>query len=128
MNIPILPSRNDIELEQSELGFIPSLATRSQVNFFVETPKICKQIDKTPKIFDYKDLNAKFVAMKDEICGLKLEIKSLKECIEKINSKPSPGRNYNQELNKNSFFRTTKFFLKEEIALKQNIIDKLLDI
>ena len=37
-NIPISPSRNDIELEQLELGFSPSLATRSQVNFSVETP------------------------------------------------------------------------------------------
>ena len=53
----ILLSRNEIELEQLELGFSPSLATRSQVNFSVETPKVCKQIDKTPEIFDYKDLN-----------------------------------------------------------------------
>ena len=86
-NIPILPGRNDIELEQLKLGFSPSLATRSQENFFVETPEICKQIDKTPEIFDYNDLNAKFVAIKGEIYGLKLEIKRLKECIEKINSK-----------------------------------------
>ena len=57
-NIPISPSRNDIELEQLELGFSPSLATRSQVNFSVETPGICKQIDETPEIFDYKDVNA----------------------------------------------------------------------
>ena len=31
------PNRIDIELEQLELGFCPSLATRSQVNFSVET-------------------------------------------------------------------------------------------
>ena len=66
-NIPISPSRNDIELEQLELGFSPSLATRSQVNFFVETPEICKQIDETPEVVDYKDLNTKFVTMKNEI-------------------------------------------------------------
>ena len=57
-NIPISPSRNDIELEQLELGFSLSLATRSQVNFSVETPEICKQIDETSEIFDYKDVNA----------------------------------------------------------------------
>ena len=44
-NIPISPSRNDIELEQLELDFSPILATRSQVNFSVETPEVCKQID-----------------------------------------------------------------------------------
>ena len=70
-----------------ELAFNPSLATRSQVNFSVETPEICKQIEETPEIFDYKDLNANFVAMKNEIYELKLEIKILKEGIEKINSK-----------------------------------------
>ena len=32
-NIQIWPSRNDIELEQSELFFTSSLTTRSQVNF-----------------------------------------------------------------------------------------------
>lgn len=63
--------------------------------------------------------NAKFVAMKYEIFGLKLEIKSLKECIEKINSKLLPDRNYNQELNtKNSFFRTTKFSFKARNCIK----------
>ena len=51
-NIPISVSRNDIELEQLELGFSPNLATRSQVNFSVETPEIYKQIDGTPEIFD----------------------------------------------------------------------------
>ena len=51
----------------------------------METPEICKQIDETPEIRDYKDLNAKFVAMKDEIYELKLEIKNFKEGIEKIN-------------------------------------------
>ena len=66
-NIPIPPSTNDIELEQLELAFNPSLATRSQVNFSVETPEICKQIDETPEVVDYKDLNAKFVTMKKEI-------------------------------------------------------------
>ena len=67
--------------------------------------------------------------LKYEIFGLNLEIKSLKEYIEKINSKLLPDRNYNQELNtKNSFFRTTKFSLKQEIASKQNIIDIPLDV
>ena len=32
LNIPILPSRNNIELEQLGLGFSPSLATKDQVN------------------------------------------------------------------------------------------------
>ena len=95
MNIPISPSRNYIKLEQLELGFIPSLATRSQVNFSVETPGICKKIDETSEIFDYKNLHATFVAMKNEIYKLKLKIKSLKEGIEKINSKSSPEKNYN---------------------------------
>ena len=54
-------------------------------------------MDRTPEIFNYEDLNAKFVTMKDEIYGLKLEIKSLKDGIEKINSKSSPDRNYNLE-------------------------------
>ena len=128
-NIPISPGGNDIELEQLELGFSPSLATRSQVNFSLKTPEICKQIDETPEIFDYKDLNAKFVAMKDETYELKLEIKSLKEGIEKINSKSSPDKNYNQELNiKNSFSEQENSFLKQELISKENIIDKLLDI
>ena len=74
-NIPISPSRNNIELEQLELRFSSSLATKNQVNFSVETPEVCKQIDETSEICDYKDLNAKFVAMKDEIYELKLEIK-----------------------------------------------------
>ena len=43
-NIPISPSGNDIELGQLELGFSPSLGTRSQVNFSVETPEICKKL------------------------------------------------------------------------------------
>ena len=62
-NIQIWPSRNDIELEQSELFFTSSLTTRSQVNFSLETPEICKQIDEIPEILDYKDLNANFFAM-----------------------------------------------------------------
>ena len=66
----------------------------------METPQIWKQIRKPPEIFDYKDLNAKFVAMKDEIYDLKLEIKKLKEGIEKMNLKSSSNKNYNQ----NSFF------------------------
>ena len=41
-NIPISPSRNNIELEQLELGLRPSLATKYQVNFSVETPETCK--------------------------------------------------------------------------------------
>ena len=45
-NIPISPSGNDIELGQFELGFSPSLDTRSQVNFSVETPEICKKLMK----------------------------------------------------------------------------------
>ena len=105
------------------------LATKSQVNFSVETPEICKHTDETPEIFDYKDLNAKFVAMKNEIYELKLEIKSLKGGIEKINSKSSPEKNYDHELNiKNSFLEQQNSFLKQEIISKQNIIDKLLDI
>ena len=66
-----------------ELGFSPSLATKNQVNFAVETPEICKQIDETPEICDYNDLNAKFVAMKDGMYELKLEIKNLKEVLKK---------------------------------------------
>ena len=119
-NTSTSPSREDIELEQLELRFDPSLATRNQVSFSVDTPQIWKQIRKPPEIFDYKDLNAKFVAMKDEIYDLKLEIKKLKEGIEKMNLKWSSNKNYNQ----NSFF----FFLSELLRSKQNIIDKLLNI
>ena len=51
--------------------------------------------------------------MKDEIYVLKLEIKSLKEVIEKINLKSSPDKNYNQELNiKNSFLERENSFPK----------------
>ena len=60
----------------------------------METPEICKQIGEIPELI-YKDLNAQFVTVKNEIYELKLEIKSLKEAIEKINSKSSPGKNYN---------------------------------
>ena len=124
-NIPTSPSRNNIESEQLGLCFSPSLATRSQVNFSVETPEICKHTDEIPEIFDYKDLNAKFVAMKNEIYELKLEIKSLKGGVEKINSKSSPEKNYDHELNiKNSFLEQQNSFLKQEIISKQNIIDK----
>ena len=119
-NTSTSPSREDIELEQLELRFDPSLATRNQVSFSVETPQIWKQIRKPPEIFDYKDLNAKFVAMKDEIYDLKLEIKKLKKGIEKMNLKSSSNKNYNQ----NSFF----FFLSELLRSKQNIIDKFLNI
>ena len=46
-----------------------------------------------------------------------------------MNSKSSPDKNYNQELNiKNSFLEQQNSFLKQEIISKQNIIDKLLDI
>ena len=62
----------------------------------METPEICKQIDETLELLDYKDLNAQFVTIKNEINELKLEIKSLKQGIEKINSKSSPDKNYNQ--------------------------------
>ena len=128
-NIPISPSGNDIELGQLELDFSPSLATGSQVNFSVETPEICKQIDETQELIDCKDLNAQFVTMKNEIYEFKLEIKSLKEGIEKINSKSSSNKNFNQELNiKNYFLEQQNSFLKQEMISKQNIIDKLLDI
>ena len=41
-----------------------------------------------------------------KLYGLKLEIKSLKEDIEKINSKSSPDGNYNRELSiQNSFLQ-----------------------
>ena len=128
LNIPISSSGNDFELGQLELGFSPSLATRSQVNFSVETPEICKQIDETLELIDYKELNAQFVTMKNEIYELKLEIKSLKEGIKKINLKSSTDKYYNQELNiKNSFLEQQNSFLKQEIKSRQNIIDKLLD-
>ena len=118
-NIPISPSGNDIELGQLELDFSPSLATGSQVNFSVETPEICKQIDETQELIDYKDLNAQFVTMKNEIYEFKLEIKSLKEGIEKINSKSSPDKDYNRELNiKNAFLEQQNSFLKQEIISK----------
>ena len=49
--------------------------------------------------------------MKNEIYELKLEIKSLKEGIEKINSKSSSDKNYSQELNiKNSFLQQQNSF------------------
>ena len=113
---------------QLELGFSPSSAPRSQVNFSVETPEICKQIDETLELIDYKELNAQFVTMKNEIYELKLEIKSLKEGIKKINLKSSTDKYYNQELNiKNSFLEQQNSFLKQEIKSRQNIIDKLLD-
>ena len=52
--------------------------------------------------------------MKNEIYELKLEIKSLKEGIEKINSKSSPDKKYNQELNiKNSFLEQQNSFLNK---------------
>ena len=121
-NIPISPSRNDIELEQLELGFSPSLATRSQVNFSVEAPEICKQIDETPEIFDYKDLNAKFAVVKDEIYKLKLEIKSLKEGIEKINSKLSLDKNYNEELNTKNYFLEQQFKKKNKKLYQNRIL------
>ena len=61
-------------------------------------------------------INVKFVTMKNEIYELKLEIKSLKEGIEKINSKSSPDKKYNQELNiKNSFLEQQNSFLKQEL-------------
>ena len=63
----------------------------------VETPEICKQVDKSPEIFDYNDLHAKFEIW-NEIYELKLEINSFKQCTKNINSKSSPGKNYNQEL------------------------------
>ena len=67
--------------------------------------------------------------MKNEIYELKLEIKSLKEGIEKINSKSSSNKNFNQELNiKNYLLEQQNSFLKQEMISKQNIIDKLLDI
>ena len=67
--------------------------------------------------------------MKNEIYELKLEIKSLKEGIEKINSKSSSNKNFNQELNiKNYFLEQQNSFLKQEMISKHNIIDKLLDI
>ena len=95
----------------------------------METPEICKQIGETPELIDYKDLNAQFVTVKNEIYELKLEIKSLKEGIEKINSKSSPDKDYNRELNiKNAFLEQQNSFLKQEIISKQNIIDKFLDI
>ena len=61
----------------------------------METPEICKQIGETPELIDYKDLNAQFVTVKNEIYELKLEIKSLKEGTEEINSKSSTGKNSN---------------------------------
>ena len=61
-------------------------------------------------------INVKFVTMKNEIYELKLEIKSLKEGIEKINSKSSLDKKYNQELNiKNSFLEQQNSFLKQEL-------------
>ena len=53
----------------------------------------------------------------------------MKEDIDKINSKSSPGKNYNQELNiKNSFLEQQNSFLQQDIISKENIIDKILDI
>lgn len=49
-NIPFSSSTN--------LVFIPFLDTRSQVNFFVETHEICKQVDKTPEILYLRILMA----------------------------------------------------------------------
>ena len=53
----------------------------------------------------------------------------MKEGIEKINSKSSPGKNFSQELDiKNSFLEEQNSFLNQEIMSKQHIIGKLLDI
>lgn len=104
LNISTSPSREDIQLDKLELGFGPSLATRKQVHFSAETPQICKQIGNPPEIFDYKDLSAKFVAMKDGTYELKLEIKTLKEGIDKMKLKSAHGKNYNQNIF-SSFFQ-----------------------
>ena len=54
--------------------------------------------------------------MKDEICELKLEIKDLKEGIEKINSKLSPDQNHKQEINiKNYFSEQQNSFLNQKL-------------
>ena len=54
-------------------------------------------------IFNYKDLRAKLVAMKDKIYGLKLEIEKMGS-IKEISSKSSPNRNYNYELSIKNYF------------------------
>ena len=49
-NIPISPGGNDIELEQLELGFSPSLATRGQANFSVKPLKFVNKLMRLQKL------------------------------------------------------------------------------
>ena len=93
----------------------------------MEIPKIFKQIDKAPEIRNYKDLNAKFVTMKNEIYELKSDIKNFKEGIEKTNSKSSPDKNYSQELNiKNHFSEQQNSFLNKKLYQNRALLTNFL--
>ena len=65
--------------------------------------------------------------MKDEIYELKLEIKSLKEGTEKINSKSLPDKKYNQQLKNLIFSYLNINLIRNKMGSLQEVVMEIVD-
>ena len=94
----------------------------------METPKVHQQINALPTVFEATDFSAQLVAIKalfmSEIYELKRKINRLRE---NINKRETIRCISNTKI-KNYYLGELNCFLKQKLTLKQNAMDKLLEV
>lgn len=119
---------NDTLRKELNLDFGLQVSPEKQVTFSVETPEVYQQINVTSVVHGARDFCVQVVAVKvlfmSEMYELKREINRLRENINKINN---AGENNLYQEYKN-YLEQQIFFLQQELSLKENTIDKLLEI
>ena len=119
---------NDTLRKELNLDFGLQVSPEKQVTFSVETPEVYQQINVTSVVHGARDFCVQVVAVKvlfmSEMYELKREINRLRENINKINN---AGENNLYQEYKN-YLEQQIFFLQQELSLKENSIDKLLEI
>ena len=98
----------------------------------MKTPEVYQETNATPILNEATDSGAQLVAVKrlfmSEICELKREINRLRENINKRDQHTGHNNLYQEYKIKNYYFEQQNYFLKWELTLKQNSLDKLLKI
>ena len=116
-----LSNYNDTLRKQLNLDFTLEVSPEKQVTFSVETPKVYQLINGAPIVHGATDFSAQLVVLKA------LFMKKINSLRENINN---TGENnlYQEHKIKNYYLEQQNSFLKHELSLKRNTIDKLLEI
>ena len=91
-----------------------------------------QQINRTPVVHGATDFNSQLVALKalfiSKMYELKREMNRLRENINKRDQNTGENNLYHQYNIKNYYLEQQNSFLRQELSLKQNTIDKILEI